>query len=101
MSREQFYVATSRGRDSVQVFTSDTEALRDAVAVSGARQSATELAARAMDACLENARHQTWWVDYETGQPTVDASRAKPRDPAQDTSRPDLHDRREDREFTR
>ncbi len=48
MSRELFYVAASRGRDRISVITSDAEALRCSVGRSGARQSATELARKAL-----------------------------------------------------
>jgi conjugative relaxase-like TrwC/TraI family protein len=44
MKKELFYVAASRGRESVRIITSDKEMLRDAVAQSNARQSASELA---------------------------------------------------------
>jgi hypothetical protein len=44
MQKELFYVAASRGRQSVQVITSDKELLRESVARSTARQSASELA---------------------------------------------------------
>jgi hypothetical protein len=44
MKKEVFYVAASRGRESVTVVTSDPELLRESVARSGARQSASELA---------------------------------------------------------
>jgi hypothetical protein len=43
MKKELFYVAASRGRESVTVVTSDRELLRESVARSGARQSASEL----------------------------------------------------------
>jgi hypothetical protein len=46
MQKELFYVAASRGRERVLVFTSDKENLRESVARSTARQSATELARR-------------------------------------------------------
>lgn len=42
-SREQFYVSVSRGREAVRIFTDDRQALREAVADSSARMSATEL----------------------------------------------------------
>jgi ATP-dependent exoDNAse (exonuclease V) alpha subunit len=48
MRKELFYVAASRGRESVTVITSDVESLRVAVASSTARQSATELARKAL-----------------------------------------------------
>jgi hypothetical protein len=44
MQKELFCVAASRGRQSVQVITSDKELLRESVARSTARQSASELA---------------------------------------------------------
>jgi conjugative relaxase-like TrwC/TraI family protein len=46
MRRELFYVAASRGRDSITVVTSDKELLRETVTHSDARQSASELARR-------------------------------------------------------
>ena len=44
MQKELFYVAASRGRESVQVITSDKERLRQTVARSTVRKSASELA---------------------------------------------------------
>ena len=46
MSKELFYVAASRGKQSIQVFTSDQEVFEQSIARSAARQSATELAAQ-------------------------------------------------------
>jgi ATP-dependent exoDNAse (exonuclease V) alpha subunit len=43
MSRELFYVAASRGRKRISVFTGDPDKLRDAIGVSGQRMSALEL----------------------------------------------------------
>ena len=43
MKKELFYVAASRGRETVRVITSDKELLRLSVARSGQRQSASEL----------------------------------------------------------
>jgi ATP-dependent exoDNAse (exonuclease V) alpha subunit len=43
MQRELFYVAASRGRQAVTVITSDQERLRETVAQSAARTSASEL----------------------------------------------------------
>jgi conjugative relaxase-like TrwC/TraI family protein len=45
MKRELFYVAASRGRESIRVITGDREALKASVQSSGRRRSATELAA--------------------------------------------------------
>jgi ATP-dependent exoDNAse (exonuclease V) alpha subunit len=47
MRKELFYVAASRGKRSVQVITSDKEQLRESVARSTARKSASELARKA------------------------------------------------------
>ncbi len=44
MSKEQFYVAVSRGRESLTIITSDKEQLQDSVGISGERLSASELA---------------------------------------------------------
>jgi len=44
MKRELFYVAASRGRESVTVITSDKELLAESIGRSGERQSASELA---------------------------------------------------------
>jgi len=46
MQKELFYVAASRGRESVEVITSDKERLRETVARSTMRKSASELARR-------------------------------------------------------
>jgi conjugative relaxase-like TrwC/TraI family protein len=46
MSKELFYVAASRGRKSIEVYTSDVELLQESIGRSAARQSATELHAR-------------------------------------------------------
>ena len=48
MRRELFYVAASRGRARVTVITSDADTLRESVGRSSARQSATELARKAL-----------------------------------------------------
>jgi hypothetical protein len=44
MQKELFYVAASRGRENLVVVTSDKERLRESVAHSTARKSASELA---------------------------------------------------------
>ena len=55
MRRELFYVAASRGRQSVQVITSDKEALRESVVRSSARKSASELARKAGTVLMRGA----------------------------------------------
>ena len=50
MQKELFYVAASRGRERVDVITSDKERLRENVARSTVRKSASELARRARPA---------------------------------------------------
>ncbi|HKV81568.1 MAG TPA: MobF family relaxase [Candidatus Sulfotelmatobacter sp.] len=47
MRKELFYVAASRGRESITVVTSDRDLLRESVAHSVARQSASELSRKA------------------------------------------------------
>ena len=47
MRKELFYVAASRGRQSIRIITSDKQALRHAVARSTVRKSASELARKA------------------------------------------------------
>ena len=49
MSRELFYVAATRGRESLTIVTSDKEQLQVAIGISGERQSATELARKAQE----------------------------------------------------
>ena len=44
MSKEQFYVAVSRGRESLTIITSDKEQLQESIGLSGERLSASELA---------------------------------------------------------
>ncbi len=46
MRKELFYVAASRGRESLRIITSDKELLRESVGLSSARQSASELERR-------------------------------------------------------
>jgi UvrD-like helicase family protein len=81
MKKELFYVAASRGRESVTVVTSDRELLRESVARSGARQSASELARkvqrrpglrselRGLSAARLQARNAA--VQHERVQPTM------------------------------
>ncbi len=53
MRKELFYVAASRGRDSIAVVTSDRDLLRESVAHSVARQSASELSRKAQGFSLK------------------------------------------------
>ena len=55
MRKELFYVAASRGRQSVQVITSDKESLRESVARSSARKSASDLARKAGTVLMRGA----------------------------------------------
>jgi ATP-dependent exoDNAse (exonuclease V) alpha subunit len=56
MRKELFYVAASRGRQSVVVLTSDKEGLRQSVAQSAARKSPSELAGRMPRCCPRGER---------------------------------------------
>jgi conjugative relaxase-like TrwC/TraI family protein len=53
MRKELFYVAASRGRESITVVTSEKELLRESVARSVDRQSASELSRKAQAPSLE------------------------------------------------
>ena len=76
-SQEQFYVSCSRGRESVTVYCDDKQALRDAVAESEERVSATELVtgmrqrevvalqARYHDLSIEHAMREREGEGYE------------------------------------
>ncbi len=55
MRKELFYVAASRGRQSAHVITSDKESLRESVARSSARKSASELARKAGNVLMRSA----------------------------------------------
>ncbi len=60
MRKELFYVAASRGRESITVVTSDKELLRETIARSEARQSASELSRKTQGPALEEKeRRQT------------------------------------------
>jgi hypothetical protein len=56
MRKELFYVAASRGRESITVVTSDKDMLRESVAHSVARQSASELSRKAQGSSLKQER---------------------------------------------
>ena len=56
MRKELFYVAASRGRDSIAVVTSDRDLLRESVAHSVARQSASELSRKAQGSSFTEER---------------------------------------------
>lgn len=56
MKRDLAYVALTRGKEGLTVVTSDAQALRESVGVSGDRQSATELAGRAQWAANSSVR---------------------------------------------
>ncbi len=86
MQKELFYVAASRGRESVTVVTTDRELLRESVARSGARQSASELARkvqrrlafrrgelRGLSAARRQARNAA--IQHERLEPTMGPAR--------------------------
>ncbi len=54
MRKELFYVAASRGRESITVVTTDKELLRESTARPDIRQSASEMARKAQEAPLED-----------------------------------------------
>jgi hypothetical protein len=55
MRKELFYVAATRGKERVTVITSDKELLRESVARSNARQSASELARKQRPGLFQGA----------------------------------------------
>jgi conjugative relaxase-like TrwC/TraI family protein len=92
MQKELFYVAASRGRESVLIVTSDKETLSESVGRSSARQSASELARRgrpglsqgihrgfqaACDLARWAAQHMRQWGNQIT-QPEVIPEPLKP-----------------------
>ena len=56
MRKELFYVGASRGSESITVVTSDKELLRESVARSVARQSASELSRKGQEPSLERLK---------------------------------------------
>jgi hypothetical protein len=58
MRKELFYVAASRGREQISIITSDKERLRETIAQSSARKSASELARQRRPGSRERM-HQT------------------------------------------
>jgi hypothetical protein len=56
MRKELFYVAASRGRESITVVTCDRDLLRKSVGRSVARQSASELSRKAQEPSLERLK---------------------------------------------
>src|SRR5436309_13114486 len=55
MRKELFYVAATRGKERVTVITSDKELLRESVARSNTRQSASELARKQRPGLFQGA----------------------------------------------
>jgi conjugative relaxase-like TrwC/TraI family protein len=67
MRKELFYVAASRGRESITVVTSDKDLLRESVTHSGARQSASELSRKAQELSLRERERREPRVAHELG----------------------------------
>jgi hypothetical protein len=67
MRKELFYVAASRGRESITVVTSDRDLLRESVARSVARQSASELSRKAQQPSLRERERREPRVAHELG----------------------------------
>jgi len=89
MPKELFYVAASRGRQSVTVITSDKERLQETVARSMARASASELMRVRGHTRIEVwQRRETWFVErpgcsrlFRTNRPAGSHSTSKGADP--------------------
>jgi conjugative relaxase-like TrwC/TraI family protein len=58
-SREQFYVSVSRGAEAIKIYTDNKDALMAAVAVSGARPAATDLAKGTLPDVLKEKSHRS------------------------------------------
>lgn len=86
MQKELFYVAASRGRKGLQIITSDKELLRESLACSAARRSASELARKALPEqprgihrglaaartlAMRAARYVSAMIRRQTPQPTL------------------------------
>jgi predicted RNA-binding protein with PIN domain len=68
MSHDQFYVATTRSRETLTVITSDSLGLRESIGVSADRQSAMELAQRAAHMAARRAAHRFEHDDHQLYQ---------------------------------
>jgi conjugative relaxase-like TrwC/TraI family protein len=62
---EQFYVTVSRGREAIQIFTDDAQAMKSAVARTGARGAALELLDGKLDEALKPASRSTRLKTYQ------------------------------------
>ena len=67
---KQFYVSASRGRERIKIYTDSKKALREAVARSGERISAKEIAIRHLEHMRNRVRYYTINknINYETGR---------------------------------
>jgi hypothetical protein len=74
MRKELFYVAASRGRASVTIVIGDRDLLRESVAHSVARQSASELSRKAQEPALE--RLKRLYVSVRAANCRLHASKA-------------------------
>jgi ATP-dependent exoDNAse (exonuclease V) alpha subunit len=74
MRKELFYVAASRGREGITVVTSDKDLLRDSVAHSEARKSASELVRGRHEPSLRERERNETTVVRELGPDTVQKS---------------------------
>jgi hypothetical protein len=78
MPHDKLYTAATRGREEIDLFTSDKIALQEALGMSGERQSAIELAQRAAalhgpsQAITEDGSYQI----YQSQQPELQAKKA-------------------------
>ena len=86
LNKQAFYVAVTRGRKSVKVFTRDKEALANNIGVSGARRSATAFARDYVEAetqhaaqkCQSDALAKIAAAARNVVEPTVDKPVSKP-----------------------
>jgi hypothetical protein len=77
MAHDLFYVSATRAREGLTVITSDSLGLQESIAVSGDRQSATELAQRAVTVnSVRTLTHDDLFRVYQAQQ--VDQSKPQP-----------------------
>jgi ATP-dependent exoDNAse (exonuclease V) alpha subunit len=77
MAHDLFYVSATRAREGLTVITSDSLGLEEAIAVSGDRQSASELARRSAQATpIQTLTHDDLFRLYEAQQ-----EQQRPRQP--------------------
>ncbi len=79
MRKELFYVAASRGREQISIVTSDRERLRETIAQSSARKSASELARQRRPGPQQGMRRNVFAESISIRPVEVEPIRNKPK----------------------